>query len=133
MATPEAQSAAVPTASVEDAREEAFVLALSDVELIPAAGILNQERERQHDHALAAHEGEEVPPHIEAVRDVVEVLDEGQARRREAAHNVEHRVEVGAVVAGKPVRQRRYGHDGDPGESRRHHAVRPGGLRARLA
>ena len=93
------------TRRLHDVGQEALVFAFAHVDLVGTCGSLEEERERDDDDALPAGVREQVAPHVEAVAHVVEVLEQVQAGRRVAAHHVEHRVEVAALVARQVVRQ----------------------------
>jgi hypothetical protein len=48
-----------------------FVLCFANIHPICAALSLGEKRKRKHDHALTADKRQQVPPHIDAVADMV--------------------------------------------------------------
>jgi hypothetical protein len=106
--------------------QELLLLALTDIDLEGACGAREEECQRDDDYALAAGVGEEVAPHVKAVRGVVEVLDEYEPGGGVAAHQVKAGVQVCHEVTGEEVGDSSEAHREQPAQGRHDQAVEPG-------
>jgi hypothetical protein len=83
--------------------QDAVLACFADVQPGQAAGAAEQAERDQHE-PLATHELHQVAPQVDAVRQVVEVVDHRETGGRESAHGVERGVDEAAVVAGQVQR-----------------------------
>ncbi len=113
--------------------QELLLLALADVDLEGARRAREEEGEGDDDDALAAGVGEQVPPHVEAVGDVVQVLHEEEPGGGIAAHQVEAGVQKRLEMPGEEVGYGTEDHGHQPACRGDYQAVEPGEVPLALA
>jgi hypothetical protein len=104
-----------------DRRENLLVTGFAVVQRHP--GPAGEERQGGEDDPLATKEVEEMPPEVERRGQVVEVLDDGQARGGDAAHRIEEGTERISEVTGEHERDRSDCRNEKPGDRHDDHPV----------